>query len=104
MRAVFKGVENQLSLGEKALEAVVKTGEKTEAWATRDNRKRYCRAWREPGDRQASDAAERGGPDNAFYVRDGMLRQIQELLKKKDPSFGAPRAGAQQRRRVSLGA
>ena len=86
--AVFKGVENQLSLGEKALDAVIKTGEKTEAWATRDNAKDIVEPDESQEFAQRQDAAERGGPDNAFYVRDGMFRQIQELLKKRDPGFG----------------
>jgi internalin A len=67
--ATYKGIEKQLELGQKSLDAVLKGGEKAGAWLSH-------------GD--APDL-ERG---EAIEARGSVLRQLQSWLKEKDPGFG----------------
>ncbi len=67
--ATYKGIEKQLDLGQKSLDAVLKGGERAGAWLGRSD---------------APDL-ERGV---AIEGRGSELRQLQSWLKEKDPSFG----------------
>lgn len=67
--AAYKGLENELDLGEKSLDSVLKGGEKSGEWLGR-------------GD--APDL-ERGA---AIRAQGAVLRQLHAWLKEKDPSFG----------------
>jgi hypothetical protein len=67
--AAYKGIEKQLDLGQKSLDAVLKGGEKAGAWL---------------GRRDAPDL-EHGA---AIEAHGAVLRQLQAWLKAKDPGFG----------------
>jgi hypothetical protein len=67
--ATYKGIEKQLDLGQKSLDAVLKGGEKAGAWLGR-------------GDAPDLEHSE------AIEARGSVLRQLQSWLKDKDPGFG----------------
>ena len=67
--ADYKGIEKQLDLGQKSLDAVLKGGEKAGAWLGRDD----------APDLEQGDAVRAQG---------AVLRQLQAWLKEKDPGFG----------------
>ena len=67
--ATYKGIEKQLDLGQKSLDAVLKGGEKSGSWLGR------------------SDAPDLEHGD-AIQAQGAILRQLHALLKEKDPSFG----------------
>jgi hypothetical protein len=67
--ATYKGIENQLGLGEKCVDAVLKAGGKAGEWLAKDD----------SPDVDQSPARE---------ARGAVLRQFQVWLKEKDPSFG----------------
>jgi hypothetical protein len=67
--ATYKGIEKQLDLGQKSLDALLKGGEKAGAWLGRSDA---------PG-------LEHG---EAIEARGSVLRQFQSWLKEKDQGFG----------------
>jgi hypothetical protein len=67
--AAYKGIEKQLDLGQKSLDAVLKGGEEAGAWLGR----------KDAPDLEYGEAIEAHG---------AMLRQLQAWLKEKDPGFG----------------
>lgn len=67
--ATYKGIEEQLDLGEKSLDAVLKGGGKAGAWLGRSDAPDVKRA-------------------DAIQARGAVLRQLQSWLKEKDPGFG----------------
>lgn len=67
--ATYKGIEEQLDLGEKSLDAVLKGGGKAGAWLGRSDAPDVKRA-------------------DAIEARGAVLRQLQSWLKEKDPGFG----------------
>lgn len=67
--ASYQGIEKQLDLGQKSLDAVLKDRKKVGAWL---------------GRRDAPDLKH----GEAFEAHGAMLRQFQAWLKEKDPSFG----------------
>jgi internalin A len=67
--ASYKGIEKQLDLGQKSLDAVLKGGDKAGSWLAR------------------GDALDLEQGD-AVRAQGGVLRQLQAWLKEKDPSFG----------------
>lgn len=66
--SVYEGIETQLELNRRTVEAIVQGGEQAGA---------------EPG---RSDAPEAYG--EAIEMRGAVLRQLQAWLKEQDPSFG----------------
>ena len=68
-KTLYEGIEKQLGLGEKCLDAVLKGYEKSADWLAKDD---------------APDVEQ--GPVRA--ARGAVLRQLQVWLKEKDPAFG----------------
>ena len=66
---VYKGIQDELNLGQKCLESVVKGGEKAGGWLARSD----APDW------------ERG---EARPAHGAVLRELHALLQKKDPGFG----------------
>ena len=67
--ATYKGLENELDLGEKSLDSVLKVGETSAAWLGR-------------GDAPELENGE------GFRARGAVLRQLHAWLKKRDPGYG----------------
>ncbi|RJO63533.1 MAG: hypothetical protein C4523_20060 [Myxococcales bacterium] len=67
--AAYKGIEEQLDLGQKSLDAVLDGGEKAGAWLGKSD----------------TPDLERG---EMIEARGAVLRQLQVWLKEKDPGFG----------------
>lgn len=67
--AAYKGIEEELDLGQKSVDSVIQGGEKVGGWLGR-------------GDAPGLEHGE------AIEARGAVLRQLHALLKEKDPSFG----------------
>ncbi|PZO45083.1 MAG: hypothetical protein DCF19_00905 [Pseudanabaena frigida] len=65
----YKGIEEQLDLGQKSLESVVKTSDLATTWQSKADKTKL----------------EHG---EAIRAEGAMLRSLHALLKEKDPSFG----------------
>jgi Leucine-rich repeat (LRR) protein len=65
----YKGIEEQLDLGQKSLESVVKTSDLATTWQSKADKTKL----------------EHG---EAIRAEGGMLRSLHALLKQQDPSFG----------------
>jgi len=65
----YKGIEEQLDLGQKSLESVVKTSDLATTWQSKADKTKL----------------EHG---EAIRAEGAMLRSLHALLKQKDPSFG----------------
>ena len=65
----YKGIEEQLDLGQKSLESVVKTSDLATTWQSKADKNKL----------------EHG---EAIRAEGAMLRSLHALLKEKDPSFG----------------
>lgn len=65
----YKGIEEQLDLGQKSLESVVKTSDLATTWQSKADKNKL----------------EHG---EAIRAEGAMLRSLHALLKQKDPSFG----------------
>jgi Leucine-rich repeat (LRR) protein len=66
--AAFKGIEEQLDLGQKSLDSIAKGAEGAQAWAV-------------GGDKVLTEG-------DAVRAEGGMLRELHALLREKDASFG----------------
>lgn len=67
--ATFKGIQEELDLGQKSLDSVIKGSNAAVDWQTKRNSAEF-----EQGD--------------AIRAEGAMLRELQVLLKEKDPGFG----------------
>jgi hypothetical protein len=67
--ATYKGIEEQLDLGQKSLEFTLKGSELATTWQSKSNRPDL----------------EHG---EAIRAEGAVLRKLQALLKEKDPGFG----------------
>jgi Leucine-rich repeat (LRR) protein len=67
--AIYKGIENQLDLGQKTIESVIKGGEDAGSWL---------------GHSDAPDLQQ----GQIVQAQGAVLRELHTFLKEKDPSFG----------------